>query len=248
MAALLCLPKVANVTASLSFQARCTLAQLLAAEMVPEMPEMSSAAAEARGPPESAAAPQPAESAAGLQQEVAVAGVQAEYQVEYFATLEVAVRRQHVVSRPRRSSMSPATRPRQSVSSRPRDSVTPPPRPACTRLDMFTCTKGAPYLHRAGNLPKFKSSKSRQSSCCGGGAAPPSSCSPLAASARASHAALSSLARLAHTRRTHTCLPACLAGWLATRYARNTRTVTRVTFWIRVRPAYRMHRMHTHVP
>ena len=84
--------------------------------------------------------------------------------------------------------------------------------------------------------------------CCGGGAACPSSCPPLAASARASHAALSSLARLAHTRRTHTCLPACLAGWLATRYARNTRTVTRVTFWIRVRPAYRMHRMHTHVP
>ena len=140
MAALLCLPKVANVTASLSFQARCTLAQLLAAKMMPEMPEMSSAAAEARGPPESAAAPQPAESAAGLQQEVAVAGVQAEYQVEYFATLEVAVRRQHVVSRPRRSSMSmsPATRPRQSVSSRPRDSVTPPPRPAAAATTAMT--------------------------------------------------------------------------------------------------------------
>ena len=60
------------------------------------------------------------------------------------------------------------------------NNLAPPPRPACTRLDMFTCTKGAPYLHRAGNLPKFKSSKSRQSSCCGGGAAPPSSCSPLA--------------------------------------------------------------------
>ena len=142
VAALLCLPKVANVTASLSFQARCTLAQLLAAKMMPEMPEMSSAAAAARGPSESAAAPQPAESAAGLQQEVAVAGVQAEYQVEYFATLEVAVRRQHVVSRPRRSSMSmsPATRPRQSVSSRPRDSVTPPPRPAAAATTAAAAT------------------------------------------------------------------------------------------------------------
>ena len=102
---------------------------------------MSSAArpaAEARGPPESAAAPQPAESAAGLQQEVAVAGLQAEYQVEYFATLEVAVRKQHVVSRPRRSSMSPATRPRQSVSSRPRDSVTSPRRPAAAATVAMT--------------------------------------------------------------------------------------------------------------
>jgi len=122
-------------------EARCTLAQLLAAEMVPEMAGMSTAvrpAAEARGPPESAAAPQPAESAAGLQQEVAVAGLQAEYQVEYFATLEVAVRKQHVVSRPRRSSMSPATRPRQSVSSRPRDSVTSPRRPAAAATVAMT--------------------------------------------------------------------------------------------------------------
>ena len=85
-------------------------------------------------------------------------------------------------------------------------------------------------------LSSRRKSKSRRRSCCGGGAACPSSCSPLAASARASHAAL------------YTCLPACLAGWLATRYARNTRTATRVTFWIRARPAYRMHRMHTHVP
>jgi hypothetical protein len=103
--------------------------------MVPEMSSAAHPAAEARGPPESAAPPQLAESAAGLQQEVAVAGLQAEYQVEYFATLEVAVRKQHVVSRPRRSSMSPATRPRQSVSSRPRDSVPsppPPPPPAAT--------------------------------------------------------------------------------------------------------------------
>ena len=42
------------------------------------------------------------------------------------------MRKQHVVSRPRRSSgaaMSPATRSRHSVSARPRDSVTSPPPP-----------------------------------------------------------------------------------------------------------------------
>ena len=94
-------------------------------------------------------------------------------------------------------------------------------------------------------------------SCCGGGAACPSSCPSLAASARASHAALSSGSRLtehvpegyaqsARHAPTHACLPVLLAGWLhGTRETHAPQT--RVTFWIRVRPAYRMHRMHTHV-
>jgi len=118
-------------------EARCTLAQLLEAEMVPEMTQVSAVrpAEDARGPPaergDAASAPGPpppqVESVAVAPQPAESAAAAPPPQVEYFATLEVAVRNHHVVSRPRRSSMSPATRPRHSVSSRPRASMSPPP-------------------------------------------------------------------------------------------------------------------------
>ena len=81
-------------------------------------------------------------------------------------------------------------------------------------------------------------------SCCGGGAAYPSSCPPLAASARASLAALVARQIGAHT--THPHMPACLSCWLAGYTVRAKHTHRNSCHLLDTREARVSHAPHAH--